>query len=578
VNLGSSDSDTFTYDPNTDRMTQYEFTANSQSIVGNLTWNAIGTLGSLAITDPFNSTDTQTCSYIHDDLKRLSSYNCGPIWSQTFSYDVFGNINKSGNSSFGAIYSSATNHMTLIGSSTPTYDSNGNVTNDFLHTYAWDANGRAVTADGVGLTYDGLGRMVEQSRSGSYTEIVYDPSGSKLALMTGSTLQKGFVPLTGGSVAVYNSSGLAYYRHSDWLKSSRFSSTPSRTMYADGAYAPFGESYAASGSSDLSFAGMNQDTVPNLYDFPAREYGIQGRWPSPDPSGLSSVHLKDPQTLNRYAYVRNSPASVVDPSGLANAPAGGTGVTITLYIPTATVPGGNSLLYGLGDDRGTDPNGGSYREQYQITYDPTQTMPDGNKFVSVTPSTDISQAVLAGATLSNMGQINDLPGAGPMFQAQANDDGSVTLQINTSATNGFADYPGGPPDPIDMSITVTMYPDGTGLVNGGTYSGYPSLEAYSYNNGFATLLENLAAGDFSQLGTNNTPIPPSNTIPANEIDSPIDYGSGGGGGGGGDDGGDYVTPEEGGTESEDASLLDPESSRGDCLADAVRCLVADLKD
>ena len=36
VNLGSSDSDSFTYDPNTNRMTQYEFTVNSQSVTGPL--------------------------------------------------------------------------------------------------------------------------------------------------------------------------------------------------------------------------------------------------------------------------------------------------------------------------------------------------------------------------------------------------------------------------------------------------------------------------------------------------------------------------------------------------------------
>ncbi len=206
--------------------------------------------------------------------------------------------------------------MTQIGSSTPTYDLNGNVTNDFLHTYAWDANGRPVTADGVGLTYDALGRMVEQNRSGVYTEIVYGPGGGKLALMSGQTLQKAFVALAGGSSAVYNSSGLAYYRHSDWLGSSRFASTPSRTIYSDGAYAPFGEPYAQSGTTDLSFTGMNQDTVTNLYDFPAREYGIQGRWPSPDPAGLGAASLANPQSLNRYAYAANSPASLTDPTGL----------------------------------------------------------------------------------------------------------------------------------------------------------------------------------------------------------------------------------------------------------------------
>lgn len=316
VNLGSSDSDSFSYDPNTNRMTQYSFNVNGQSVVGGLTWNALGTLAALAVTDPFNSADAQSCSYSSDDLVRIASANCGSIWSQTFSYDAFGNISKSGSLSFQPTYSYLTNRMTEIGSSTPTYDSNGNVTNDFLNTYSWDANGRPITIDGVGATYDALGNMVQQNRSGAYTQIVYTPSGAKLALMNGSTLQKGFVPLAGGSMAVYNSSGLSYYRHSDWIGSSRFASTPSRTMYYDGAYGPFGEQYANTGSNDLSFTGMNQDTASNVYDFPAREYGIQGRWPSPDPAGMSSSNPADPQSWNRYAYVRNSPLFLTDPTGM----------------------------------------------------------------------------------------------------------------------------------------------------------------------------------------------------------------------------------------------------------------------
>jgi RHS repeat-associated protein len=159
--------------------------------------------------------------------------------------------------------------------------------------------------------------MVEQNRSNVYSQIVYAPSGGKLAIMSGQTLQKAFVPLSGGSVAVYNSSGLAYYRHSDWVGSSRFASTPARALYFDGAYAPFGENYAQTGTTDLSFTGMNQDTVSNLFDFPAREYnGIHGRWPSPDPAGIGSLHPGDPQSLNRYAYVRNNPLRLTDPSGL----------------------------------------------------------------------------------------------------------------------------------------------------------------------------------------------------------------------------------------------------------------------
>ena len=123
--------------------------------------------------------------------------NCGSPWSQTFTYDPFGNLSKSGTSSFQPTYSYLTNHMTQIGSSTPTYDANGNVTNDFLHSYTWDAYGRPVTIDGVGVTYDALSRMAEENKNGEmYYQIVYRPSGSKLAIMNGQSLVFAFVPLT----------------------------------------------------------------------------------------------------------------------------------------------------------------------------------------------------------------------------------------------------------------------------------------------------------------------------------------------------------------------------------------------
>ena len=295
VNFASGDSDTFSYDAPTGRMTQYSFNVNGSSLVGSLTWNSLGTLGSLAITDPFNSANAQTCTATHDDLSRISTWDCGSgNFGEGFTYDPFGNITKSvlsgrSGTSFGASYSNSTNHMTSIGGSTPSYDSNGNVTNDFLNNYAWDSNGRAVTVDGVNLTYDALGNMVEQNRSGSYTEIEYSPTGFKMLTMSGSSYGYAVVPLPGGTSEVWTGSGANYYRHSDWLGSSRLSSTTGRSIYFDGAYSPFGEPYAMTGTTDLSFTGMNQDTSSNVYDFPAREYGIQGRWPSPDPGGIGAV-------------------------------------------------------------------------------------------------------------------------------------------------------------------------------------------------------------------------------------------------------------------------------------------------
>src|SRR5260370_6906435 len=105
--------------------------------------------------------------------------------------------------------------------------------------------------------------MVEQQRGSSYTQVVYGPGGGKLALMNGQTLAKAFIPLPGGATAVYNSSGLAYYRHTDWLGSSRLASTPTRTVYYDVAYAPYVETFAGTGTTDLSFPQHNHDPAPS---------------------------------------------------------------------------------------------------------------------------------------------------------------------------------------------------------------------------------------------------------------------------------------------------------------------------
>jgi RHS repeat-associated protein len=322
LTYGSADTDALTYDPNTFRMTGYQFNINGQAYVGALTWNANGSLGSQVITDPFNSADAQTCSYSHDDLSRIAKVDCGASkWQQNFTYDAFGNITKTvpvggtGNS-FQPTYSTATNRITSLPGFTPTYDGDGDVTSDSLHTYTWDANGNSITVDGIGLTFDAADRMVEQNRSGALTEIVYAPTGQKFALMNGVTLQKAFVPLPGQAVAIYTSAGLNNYRHSDWLGSSRMASSPTRTVLSTFAYAPFGETYAWSGTPDKSFTGQNSDTTPGDFDFLYREYSNQGRWASPDPAGLAAVDPTSPQSWNRYAYVLNNPLGFTDPTGL----------------------------------------------------------------------------------------------------------------------------------------------------------------------------------------------------------------------------------------------------------------------
>ena len=329
VNLGSGDSDTYTYDPNTGRMATYQYKVGStpKYVTGTLGWNQNGTLGSLLIADGFDAANAQNCGYTYDDVARLQSVSCGPTnrdgttWGQTFAYDPFGNISKSVPISMTGISwlpgYNTNNHYTLGGTS---YDGNGNLTADTFNTYAWDSDGNTVGFNlggsaPINITYDAFDRIVEKNNSGTYKQILYSPIG-KLALMTRQVTNNVFLPLPGGEQATYTGNTIRF-RHYDWLGSARFESNMAEQEYGDVAYAPFGETYSIKNTPYLSFTGQQQDTVSGTYDFLYREYNpVQGRWISPDPSGLSAVDPTNPQSWNRYAYVLNNPLSNTDPLGL----------------------------------------------------------------------------------------------------------------------------------------------------------------------------------------------------------------------------------------------------------------------
>ncbi len=169
--------------------------------------------------------------------------------------------------------------------------------------------------------YDAFTRLVEiQGSSGDHTQMVYAPDGFKFAYMNGQTVEKYIAPLAAGLQAVYlaaTPAAPAFWRHSDWLGTVRLDSTPAQGVYFDGGWAPFGEYYAGTGTSDRVFTGQRQDVVGGIWDFMFRQYSpAQGRWMVPDPAGLAAVDITNPQTWNRYAYVGNNPLSNVDPLGL----------------------------------------------------------------------------------------------------------------------------------------------------------------------------------------------------------------------------------------------------------------------
>jgi len=104
------------------------------------------------------------------------------------------------------------------------------------------------------------------------------------------------------------------YIHSDHLGSANVVTDEAGLQLAHYEYAPYG-SVARTEGLDVSahkFTGKELDET-GLYFYSARYYDpVLGRFVTPDIFVQSPY---DPQSLNRYAYCRNNPVNLVDPTG-----------------------------------------------------------------------------------------------------------------------------------------------------------------------------------------------------------------------------------------------------------------------
>ena len=65
-----------------------------------------------------------------------------------------------------------------------------------------------------------------------------------------------------------------------------------------------------------TFTGYEKDVETRLEFAQNRYYSNSlGRFTSPDPL-MASARVNDPQTFNRFTYVKNNPLNLVDPAGL----------------------------------------------------------------------------------------------------------------------------------------------------------------------------------------------------------------------------------------------------------------------
>lgn len=278
----------------------------------------------------------RSVTYTYDPLSRLSTaITAGstnyPAWNLSWGYDRYGNRlsqTLSGSGYQGSVQVTASsNRINCIGGSgqsctggvVPSYDANGNMTNDGSNTLVYDAENKAVSATNQSTsgtyTYDGNGLRVKKI-SGS-TTTVYIFSGSKViaeydnGAAVGSPSRE-YVYGGGALLAKIDSSGTKYY-HQDQLSNRLVTSSTGAVVEQIGHY-PFGDPWYNASNDKLLFTTYERDAESSNDYAQARFYRwLLGRFLSLDPLSGS---ISDPQSLDRYTYVENNPINLIDPTGM----------------------------------------------------------------------------------------------------------------------------------------------------------------------------------------------------------------------------------------------------------------------
>jgi RHS repeat-associated protein len=159
------------------------------------------------------------------------------------------------------------------------------------------------------------------TRRSDGTLLWVDDSHEPLSVGTTSGITQDYVFLDGKRIAfVPLSSGHAYYYLSDHLGSDTVvAGGDGKSIQWEADYFPFGARRTVITnlvSNPYQFTGYEYDSGSG-YNYAVARYeaGRWGRFQSPDPY-LGSASVSNPQSLNRYSYVNNNPANLIDPLGL----------------------------------------------------------------------------------------------------------------------------------------------------------------------------------------------------------------------------------------------------------------------
>ena len=235
------------------------------------------------------------------------------------------------------------------------------------------------------FTYNALGDRVQWAYSGGADQHFFDPEGNWL----GNAGSYSLVTFGGRYFALYLG-GNTLFNHVNALDSASMRTLQSGAVAEDILFYPWGDVWEVQGSGGYNFANIPYRDVTTTTDITTARFSSPnfGRWLSPDPIGKGAVRLDDPQTWNMYAYVRNSPATLTDPTGLweTGMQCGGNDTSaceggFPTCVMSSGKPCGGEDSPEQGNGSQAAPQGGQDQNQPQeaqkpSSWDPHQPLPD----------------------------------------------------------------------------------------------------------------------------------------------------------------------------------------------------------
>jgi RHS repeat-associated protein len=311
TNVANGVTETRAYD-NADRLATILTKKNNTTIVSyTYTVDPVGNRSQVIDT-------TGTTTFGYDSLYRLNAVTYPNADAQSYTYDAMGNrLTKVHNGATTNYTNDDADQMTQAGAAAYTYDANGNQTAAGADTFSYNGEDRLSGTNLGGIAgsyvYNGDGLRTSRTIGATTTTFAWGNATGMPVILRDSAGNRYLYGLD--LISVSDSSNKKFYYHTDGLGSTTAMTNATGAVQNTYQYDGYGAIRAQTGTqpNEFTFTGEEVDTSGLEY-LRARYYdGATGRFLGRDPLPLG----------NRYAYVGDDPANLVDPRGYACAGAVG---------------------------------------------------------------------------------------------------------------------------------------------------------------------------------------------------------------------------------------------------------------